>query len=186
MILSDKQIKWFIENQTLVTCDIPFSDDQIQPASFDFRLGSSFKCFKNLDDSSTSKLISLDCANEMEEMTTNYYILGPGEFVLGTTMEAFNLPDDMTAFVEGRSSVGRLGLFVQNAGWVDPGFSGEITLELYNASPYSIRLDAGRRIGQLVFAMTGTPVENPYRGKYQGQKGATSSRIYLDGSEVKL
>ena len=95
-------------------------------------------------------------------------------------MEYFRLPDHMTAFVEGRSSIGRLGLFIQNAGWVDPGFEGEITLELFNASRCAIELCAGRRIGQLVFAQLDKNAENPYRGKYQGQRGATGSRVFLD------
>ena len=90
------------------------------------------------------------------------------------------MPDDLTAFVEGRSSLGRMGLFIQNAGWVDPGFRGEITLELYNANRCAIELKAGRRVGQLVFAKMDGPAQNPYRGKYQGQTGATGSRVFMD------
>ena len=82
--------------------------------------------------------------------------------------------------VEGRSSLGRLGLFIQNAGWVDPGFHGEITLELFNANRCAIKLQARRRIGQLVFARMDRAARNPYRGKYQGQRGATGSRVFLD------
>lgn len=104
----------------------------------------------------------------------------PGQFVLATTMEYICLPNDLTAFVEGRSSLGRMGLFIQNAGWVDPGFSGEITLELYNANRCAIELQAGRRIGQLVFAKMDQTALRPYAGKYQRQKGATGSRIYMD------
>lgn len=104
----------------------------------------------------------------------------PGQFVLATTMEYIKLPANLTAFVEGRSSLGRMGLFIQNAGWVDPGFEGEITLELFNANRCAIELCAGRRIGQLVFAhLDGVPIQT-YQGKYQGQKGATGSKIYLD------
>jgi dCTP deaminase len=95
-------------------------------------------------------------------------------------MEYIRLPNNMTAFVEGRSSIGRLGLFIQNAGWVDPGFEGEITLELFNANKCAIELKYGRRIGQLVFAQLDKDALNPYRGKYQGQRGVTGSRIYLD------
>ena len=95
-------------------------------------------------------------------------------------LEFVALPDDLTAFVEGRSSLGRMGLFIQNAGWVDPGFQGEITLELYNANRFAIELKAGRRIGQLVFAKMDRAARNPYRGKYQGQTGATGSRVFLD------
>ena len=95
-------------------------------------------------------------------------------------MEYFRLPDNLTAFVEGRSSLGRMGLFIQNAGWVDPGFCGEITLELFNANRCAIELRSGRRVGQLVFAEMDAPALNPYRGKYQGQTGATGSRVYMD------
>ena len=107
-------------------------------------------------------------------------MLLPGQFVLATTMEYFRLPDNLTAFVEGRSSLGRMGLFIQNAGWVDPGFEGEITLELFNANRCAIRLQAGRRVGQLVFAQMDAPALVPYQGKYQGQRGATGSRVFQD------
>ena len=100
--------------------------------------------------------------------------------MLATTMEYVTLPDNLTAFVEGRSSLGRMGLFIQNAGWVDPGFRGEITLELFNANRCAIELRAGRRVGQLVLAEMDAPALHPYSGKYQGQTGATGSRVYLD------
>ena len=98
-------------------------------------------------------------------------------------MEYFELPDNLTAFVEGRSSLGRMGLFIQNAGWVDPGFKGEITLELFNANRCAIELKAGRRVGQLVFAEMDYTALNPYNGKYQGQTGATGatgSKVFMD------
>lgn len=116
---------------------------------------------------------------------TDSYLLLPGQFVLASTMEYFRLPDDLTAFVEGRSSLGRMGLFIQNAGWVDPGFEGEITLELFNANRCAIQLKAGRRVGQLVFAKMDACALKPYRGKYQGQRGATGSRIFLDPENKK-
>ena len=86
----------------------------------------------------------------------------------------------LTPLVEGRSSFGRIGLFIQNAEWVNSGFKGEITLELYNANRCAIELKAGRRIGQLVFAKMDQPAWNPYNGKYQEQKGATGSKVFLD------
>lgn len=90
------------------------------------------------------------------------------------------MPENITAFVEGRSPLGRMGLFIQNAGWVDPGFEGEITLELFNANRCAIQLQSGHRIGQLVFAkMDATPLHT-YCGEYQGQRGATSSKIHTD------
>ena len=114
---------------------------------------------------------------------TDTYLILPGQFVLATTMEYFELPDDLTAFVEGRSSLGRMGLFIQNAGWVDPGFKGEITLELFNANRFAIELKAGRRVGQLVFAEMDDYALNPYKGKYQGQTGATGSKVFLDSDK---
>lgn len=154
----------------------PLEDDQIQPASVDIRLGNTFSI---VEDSSTG---ILTFTNEIayKKMQTDTYLLLPGQFVLATTREYISLPDDLTAFVEGRSSLGRMGLFIQNAGWVDPGFSGEITLELFNANRCAIELQAGRRIGQLVFAQMDQAALHPYRGKYQGQRGATGSKVYLD------
>ena len=130
-------------------------------------------------------IITLENEIQYKTIKTDTYLLLPGQFVLATTMEYFALPDDLTAFVEGRSSLGRMGLFIQNAGWVDPGFEGEITLELYNANRFAIELKAGRRVGQLVFAKMDRNAEKPYRGKYQGQTGATGSRVYLDPETAK-
>lgn len=115
-----------------------------------------------------------------KQITAEKYILLPGQFVLATTMEYFELPDNLTAFVEGRSSLGRMGLFIQNAGWVDPEFKGEITQELFNANRCAIEINAGRRVGQLVFAQLDKDALHLYRGKYQGQRGATGSKAFLD------
>lgn len=115
-----------------------------------------------------------------KQITAEKYILLPGQFVLATTMEYFELPDNLTTFVEGRSSLGRMGLFIQNAGWVDPEFKGEITQELFNANRCAIEINAGRRVGQLVFAQLDKDALHPYRGKYQGQRGATGSKAFLD------
>ena len=174
MILSDRTIFEMVENGRLVIK--PLEREQVQPASVDIRLGNTF-CI--VEDSPTG-IVSLDREISCKTIQTDTYLLLPGQFVLATTVEYFELPDDLTAFVEGRSSLGRMGLFIQNAGWVDPGFKGEITLELYNANRCAIELKAGRRVGQLVFAKTDLPVLNPYGGKYQGQRGATSSRVYMD------
>jgi len=100
--------------------------------------------------------------------------------LLATTREYIKLPRDLTAFVEGRSSIGRIGLFIQNAGWVDPGFEGNITLELYNANSLPIKLKAGRRVCQLVFCKMDQAAAQSYNGKYQGQKKSTGSRIHQD------
>jgi len=119
---------------------------KIQPASVDIRLGNTFSI---VEDSCTG-IINLEKEVKYKTITSDTYILLPNQFVLATTMEYFELPNNLTAFVEGRSSLGRLGLFIQNAGWVDPGFKGEITLELFNANRCAIELKAGRRVGQLV------------------------------------
>lgn len=174
MILSDKTIQNMLQAHTLTIT--PLEPGQIQPASVDIRLGRTFSI---VEDSSTG-ILTMDKSISYKTIETDRYLLLPGQFVLATTMEYFALPDDLTAFVEGRSSLGRMGLFIQNAGWVDPGFEGEITLELFNANRCAIELQAGRRVGQLVFAKMDDIAEHPYRGKYQGQRGATGSRVFLD------
>lgn len=177
MILSDKTISKMLEEKTLVI--EPVTKEQIQPASVDIRLGNTF----SVVDDSPSGIITLGNKIEYKTIVADTYLILPGQFVLATTMEYFELPDDLTAFVEGRSSLGRMGLFIQNAGWVDPGFKGEITLELYNANKCAIELKAGRRVGQLVFAKMDDSAMNPYNGKYQGQKGATGSRVFMDSDK---
>ena len=174
MILSDKTIIKMLDEKSLVIN--PVTKEQIQPASVDIRLGNTF----TVVDDTPSNIITLESQISYKTITTDTYLIMPGEFVLATTMEYFELPDNLTAFVEGRSSLGRMGLFIQNAGWVDPGFKGEITLELYNANRCAIELKAGRRVGQLVFAEMDAPAINPYNGKYQGQMGATGSRVFMD------
>ena len=158
----------------------PITNVQIQPASVDVRLGNTFSI---VEDTPTG-IISLSSEIKYKTITAEKYLLLPGQFVLATTMEYFELPNDLTAFVEGRSSLGRMGLFIQNAGWVDPGFRGEITLELFNANRCAIELQCGRRVGQLVFAQMDDSALNPYNGKYQGQKGATGSKVFMDMDNV--
>ena len=177
MILSDKTIFRMLGEKSLVI--EPLTKEQVQPASVDIRLGNTFSI---VDDSPTG-MISLSSEIKYKTITADKYIILPGQFVLATTMEFFELPDDLTAFVEGRSSLGRMGLFIQNAGWVDPGFKGEITLELFNANRCAIELQAGRRVGQLVFAKMDDSALNPYNGKYQGQRGATGSRVFMDSDK---
>ena len=174
MILSDKTINEMLKNGTLLI--EPMQEGQIQPASVDIRLGDTFAVVED----SADGMITMQDEIKYKTIKADKYLLLPGQFVLATTMEYISLPDDLTAFVEGRSSLGRMGLFIQNAGWVDPGFKGEITLELFNANRCAIELQAGRRVGQLVFAKMDCPANEPYNGKYQGQKGATGSRIFAD------
>lgn len=174
MILSDKAIMSLLQKGTLSIT--PLQDNQIQPASVDIRLGNTFSI---VEDSSTA-ILTLSEEILYKKIRAEKYLLMPGQFVLATTMEYIKLPNNLTAFVEGRSSLGRMGLFIQNAGWVDPGFSGEITLELFNANRCAIELQTGRRIGQLVFAQMDQEALHPYRGKYQEQRDATGSKVYLD------
>lgn len=179
MILSDKTITQMLEEKTLIIT--PVEETQIQPASVDVRLGDTFSIVEDI----STGIVDLESEIKYKTIKTDTYVLLPGQFVLATTMEYFELPDDLTAFVEGRSSLGRMGLFIQNAGWVDPGFKGEITLELFNANRCAIKLKSGRRVGQLVFAKMDQAAINPYRGKYQGQTGATGSRVFMD-SDIKI
>ncbi|MBQ8122950.1 MAG: dCTP deaminase [Ruminococcus sp.] len=174
MILSDKTIMRMLDENSLVIK--PLNKEQIQPASVDIRLGNTFSIVED----SPSGIITLNSQISYKTIKSDSYLLLPGQFVLATTMEYFELPDDLTAFVEGRSSLGRMGLFIQNAGWVDPGFKGEITLELFNANRCAIELKTGRRVGQLVFAKMDGHALSPYNGKYQGQTGATGSRVFMD------
>ena len=102
------------------------------------------------------------------------------EFILGTTIEYIAIADGLIATLQGRSSIGRRGLFIQNAGWVDPGFEGNLTLELFNANSLPIELREGQRICQIVFAYLKSSTENPYRGKYQGQRGTVGSKSHED------
>ena len=174
MILSDVTLREKLDRGELVV--EPLEDYLIQPASIDLRLGNHFLKV----DENDFEIIRLDDPINYVEMEMDEIIIPPMSFLLATTMEYIKLPQDLTAFVEGRSSIGRIGLFVENAGWVDPGFEGELTLELYNANRQPIRLIAGRRICQLVFAQMDRPASAPYRGKYQGQRKPMGSRIYED------
>jgi dCTP deaminase len=174
MILSDKTIVQMLESKELSIT--PLTDEQIQPASVDMRLGQHYL---KVNEHKTG-LISLDEAINYEEIEAEEIVIPPHSFLLATTQEYIKLPNHVTAFVEGRSSIGRIGLFIQNAGWVDPGFEGQITLELYNANRLPIKLNAGRRICQLVFALMDQEAQTPYEGKYQGQINAVGSRVYQD------
>lgn len=174
MILSDKKIMELINKKELEIN--PLDKGQIQPASVDIRLGNHFL---KLDE---NRIEAMSMTDEIKYISfeADQVIIPPNSFLLATTREYIKLPNNLTAFVEGRSSIGRMGLFIQNAGWVDPGFEGNITLELYNANRLPIKLESGRRICQLVFAQMDQAAENPYRGKYQGQKNSVGSRVFLD------
>lgn len=174
MILSDTTLRAMLEAGELVV--EPLAESGIQPASIDLRLGRHYlKVNEN-----QVETIRLDQEVSYVEVEQEEIVIPPLSFLLAATMEHIRLPHDVTAFVEGRSSIGRMGLFVQNAGWVDPGFAGDLTLELFNANRLPIRLLAGRRICQLVFARMDQAASAPYSGKYMNQRRAVGSRVFQD------
>ena len=177
MVLSDKQIRFYIEKNDLVS---PVNESQINPASVNLTLGDTFLIPR------TKHNYHVTLGSEVEyrrfKATEGGFPIDPGEFILATTQEHVNLPSNIAAFVQGRSSIGRIGLTTQNAGFVDPGFHGHITLELVNESPNTIILTPGYPVAQLVFFKC-YPVEKPYNGKYNGQVEATGSKMYMDKVE---
>ena len=174
MIVSHETLRQLMDTGAVVV--EPLEPDQSQPASIDLTLGDHFL---KVDENAVDR-ITLDTELRYIELRTKEIVIPPHSFLLAVTRERIRLPDNITAFVEGRSSIGRLGLFIQNAGWVDPGFDGTLTLELFNANRLPIRLRSGRRICQIVFAQLDRSTERPYRGKYQHQSEAVGSRIHLD------
>lgn len=173
MIWSDKKIRERLLSTGAVLC---YDERMVNPASLNVRLGSTFLTMSN------ERTVTLgDTVHYVQHDTdeNHCFILYPNEFCLATTREYFSIPNDAVAFVQGRSSIGRIGLTVQNAGYVDPGFKGEITLELVNESPVPIKLPFNYPVAQLVF-MDCHDVEKPYQGKYTGQIGATGSRMNQD------
>ena len=174
MIVSDETLKEMMVSGTIVV--EPIEPYQIQPASIDLRLG---RHFLKIDENTVDSL-ALDAEPHYLEMEKDAIVIPPHSFLLATTVEFIKLPTNVTAFVEGRSSIGRMGLFIQNAGWVDPGFEGTITLELFNANRLPLRLESGRRICQIVFAFMDRCTNRPYAGKYQGQRRTVGSRIFQD------
>lgn len=174
MILSDGTIKKLILKGKLVV--EPYDESHVQASSIDLTLGGELLFYKTDCIDVKSETIPV----EKVVIPQEGFLIEPKAFVLATTSEYIKLPEDITAFVEGRSSLGRLGLFIENAGWVDAGFEGQITLELYNANSCPIRLYRGMRICQIVLAKLDRKAQNPYRGKYHRQVGATPSKIFLD------
>ncbi|MBN2013211.1 dCTP deaminase [candidate division KSB1 bacterium] len=174
MILSDKAIREYLETGELEIN--PLDDIQIQPASLDLRLGNHF--LKMAD----TGITELDVAIKpiYEEIEQEEIIVPAKSYRVVTSQEYIKLPDDVAAFVQGRSSTARMGLFMQNSGWVDPGFEGAITVSLFNGNDVPLKLHAGVRFCQLVFAKLDQAAANPYRGKYQGQRHATGSRVSMD------
>ncbi|TFD89996.1 dCTP deaminase [Cryobacterium serini] len=183
MLLSDRDIKAEL-NAGRIGLE-PLDPAMIQPSSIDVRLDRLFRLFDN------HKYAYIDPAEDQPELThlietkpDEPFILHPGEFVLGATYEQVTLPDDVAARLEGKSSLGRLGLLTHStAGFIDPGFSGHVTLELSNVATLPIKLWPGMKIGQLCFFQLSSPAEKPYGSseygsRYQGQRGPTASRSF--------
>ena len=191
MLLSDRDIRAEIESGR-VQLD-PLDLGMIQPSSIDVRLDKFFRLFDN------HKYPFIDPAEEQPDLTRGVevdpgeaFILHPGEFVLGSTFELVTLPDDIAARLEGKSSLGGLGLLTHStAGFVDPGFSGHVTLELSNVATLPIKLWPGMKIGQLCFFRLTSPSEHPYGSdkygsRYQGQRGPTASRSWKNFHKTAL
>ncbi|MEN9504208.1 MAG: hypothetical protein RI958_134 [Actinomycetota bacterium] len=183
VILSDRSMREQIEAGRIVI--EPFDERCIQPSSIDVKIGNLFRVFRN----HTSAVIDVKQRQEdLTELVTipedGVFMLHPGEFVLGSTLERVAVPDDLVARIDGKSSLGRLGLIIHStAGFIDPGFDGHITLELTNIATLPITLYPGMKVGQVSFVQMTTAAEHPYgsgaRGsKYQGQRGPTPSRYW--------
>ena len=185
MILSDVTIREELAAGRIVI--EPLSDDAIQPSSVDLHVDSLFRVFRNDTTPYIDPKQSQEDLTELVEVTEGgSFILHPGEFVLGSTLERVALPDNLVARLEGKSSLGRLGLLIHStAGFVDAGWDGHLTLELSNVANLPIALYPGMKIGQISFLRMTTPAEHPYGSdvtgsKYQGQRGPTPSRYYLN------
>jgi dCTP deaminase len=183
MILSDRDILKAIENGDVGI--EPFDRADLQPSSVDLHVDRYFRTFHNARHPFIDVKKPMDDLTELVEVPeTEAFILHPGEFVLGSTREFVRLPDDLVARLEGKSSLGRLGLLIHStAGYVDPGFEGRLTLELSNVANLPITIYPGMKIGQISFFGLSSPADKPYGStsvgsKYQGQLGPTPSRYY--------
>ena len=191
MLLSDRDLKAEIKAGRLVID--PYDESLVQPSSIDVRLDRFFRVFEN------HRYPHIDPAEEQDELTRlvevgvdEPFILHPGEFVLGSTYEVIGLAEDLAARLEGKSSLGRLGLLTHStAGFIDPGFNGHVTLELSNVATLPIKLWPGMKIGQVCVIKLSSPAEHPYGSaiygsRYQGQRGPTPSKSYLNFSKAPL
>ena len=188
MILSDRDIRTAIAAGH-IGID-PFDERDVQPSSVDLHVDRFFRTFHNARHPFIDVKIPMDDLTEVVEVKEEEaFILHPGEFVLGSTMEYVKLPDNLVARLEGKSSLGRLGLLIHStAGYVDPGFEGHLTLELSNVANLPITIYPNMKIGQISFFQLTSPAENPYGSgavgsKYQGQRGPTPSRYYANFEE---
>jgi dCTP deaminase len=183
VLLSDRDIRAELASGRVLL--EPYDPEMVQPSSVDVRIDRYFRLFDN------HKYPVIDPAQEQPDLTRlvevkpdDPFVLHPGEFVLASTYELVTLPDDIAARLEGKSSLGRLGLLTHStAGFIDPGFSGHVTLELSNVATLPITLWPGMKIGQLCFFRLSSPAEHPYGSegsgsRYQGQRGPTASRSF--------
>ena len=190
MLLSDQDLRKELESGRLKV--EPLDPAMLQPSSIDIRLDRYFRVFDN------SRYTHIDPQQQQDELTTlvepvddEPFVLHPGEFVLGSTFEKVSLPDDLAGRLEGKSSLGRLGLLTHStAGFIDPGFSGHITLELSNVANLPITLWPGMKIGQLCLFQLTSAAEHPYGSqragsRYQGQRGPTPSRAFRNFHRVE-
>jgi dCTP deaminase len=191
VLLSDRDLKAAIDDGRLVID--PYDPAMVQPSSIDVRLDPYFRVFEH------HRYPHIDPAEQQDELTRMVetpagepFILHPGEFVLGSTYETITLADDIASRLEGKSSLGRLGLLTHStAGFIDPGFSGHVTLELSNVATLPIKLWPGMKIGQVCVIKLSSPAEHPYGStiygsRYQGQRGPTPSKSYLNFSKAPL
>ncbi|ONK12568.1 dCTP deaminase [Streptomyces sp. MP131-18] len=191
MLLSDKDIRTEIDAGRVRI--EPYDPTMVQPSSIDVRLDRYFRVFEN------HRYPHIDPATEQPDLTRvieppgdEPFILHPGEFVLASTYEVITLPEDVASRLEGKSSLGRLGLLTHStAGFIDPGFSGHVTLELSNMATLPIKLWPGMKIGQLCMFRLTSPAEHPYGSsragsRYQGQRGPTPSRSYLNFHRTRI
>ncbi|MFC2459438.1 dCTP deaminase [Peptidiphaga sp.] len=191
MLLSDSDIRSYVASGRVRLK--PWDPEMVQPSSVDIHLDRFFRLFDN------HKYPVVDPAADQPELTRlievsadGEFVLHPGEFVLGATYERVTLADDVAARLEGKSSLGRLGLLTHStAGFIDPGFSGHVTLELSNTATLPIKLYPGMKVGQLCFFQLSSPAERPYGAgatgsRYQGQRGPTASRSHLNFHRIDV
>lgn len=191
MLLSDSDIRSYVASGRVRLK--PWDPEMVQPSSVDIHLDRFFRLFDN------HKYPVVDPAADQPELTRlievsadGEFVLHPGEFVLGATYERVTLADDVAARLEGKSSLGRLGLLTHStAGFIDPGFSGHVTLELSNTATLPIKLYPGMKVGQLCFFQLSSPAERPYGAgatgsRYQGQRGPTASRSHLNFHRINV
>lgn len=191
MLISDRDIRKELNDGRIVL--EPYDESMIQPASVDVRIDRFFRLFDN------HKYAHIDPSKDQSELThlvevdpNEPFILHPGEFVLGSTYEKVTLPNDVAARLEGKSSLGRLGLLTHStAGFIDPGFSGHVTLELSNMATLPIMLWPGSKVGQLCFFRLSSATEHPYGdgtygNRYQGQRGPTASRSFMNFHRTEI